>query len=167
MIDKQWFVEQFDRYISSNTDDGAELAKSKDAVAHAYADAVESGEIERWQADVFTEGLALFDRHVKPIRERRKSAMRRDVEYLIDALKDGTMLGADDPVLNQAFPLGDGRDKTLRFWTAEDWRSATTERYRNAAAVTGAARRFDEELADLIVRALAGRGVNTTGDLFT
>ena len=162
---RDWLTSKFDAYVTDSGDDGSTVEKSRDAIAHAYSDAVETGDLGRWKSDLVTEGRALFDRFVKPVREQRKSAMRRDAEYLVDALNDETALGRDDPALAQAFPLGDGRDKTLRFWTAEDWRTATTERYRNAAAVTEAARRFDEA-ADLIVRALTGRGVNTTGDLF-
>lgn len=161
---RNWFVDQFDTFVTEN-DEGVELEKSRDAVAHAYADAVEAGDIARWDADTTSEGRGLFDRLVKPVREQRKSTMRSDAQYLVDALNGDTILGRDDPALSQAYPLGDGRDKTLRFWTAEDWRSAVTERYRNAAAVTEAARRLDE-LADRIVAALVSHGVNTTGDLF-
>lgn len=165
MTDKSWFIEQFDAFVTSSNDDGAPLEKSRDAVAQAYVDGVESGELPRWQSELKDEGRALFDRLVKPVREQRKSSMRKDAEYLVDALNDATVLGESDPVLDQAFPLGDGRDKTLRYWTRDDWRAAATERYRNAAAVTEAARRFDEA-AELIAQALASRGVNTTGALF-
>ncbi len=166
MTDKVWFIEQFDRFVTDNGDDGATVEKSRDAVAQAYVDGVESGQFARWASELKDEGRALFDRLVKPVREQRKSTMRRDAEYLADTLAGETVLGEADPVLDQAFPLGDGRDKTLRFWTAEDWRTAVTERYRNAAAVTEAARRFDES-ADAIVRAMTGRGVKTTGELFS
>lgn len=165
MIDKEWFIEQFDRFVSAASNDGSEVEKSRDALAHAYSDAVESGQAERWRDDLTTEGRVLFDRFVKPAREQRKSSMRRSAQELVDALNGETILGVQDPRLDQAYPLGDGRDKTLRYWTAEDWRAATTERYRNAAAVTAAAKEFDEA-ADQITRALISHGVNTTGELF-
>lgn len=165
MTDKAWFIQKYDGVVADAGPEGAYLEKARDAVAQAYQDAIESGEILRWQAEIKDEGRALFDRLIKPVREHRKSSMRRDAKYLVDALNGQTVLSGDDPVLHSAFPIGDGRDKTLRLWTLDDWRSATTERYRNVAAVTAAAREFDE-YADAISRALLARDVDTTGDLF-
>lgn len=165
-VDKVWFVEQFDAIVAAGGANGSVFEKSRDAVVHRYIDGLDSGEFDAYESDRVSETRGLFDRLVKPVRDHRKSSMRKSAEYLIDALNDATVLGNDDPALAQAFPLGNGRDKTLKFWTSDDWRAAATERYRNAAAVTEAARSFDA-LADLIAAALIRRGVNTTGDLFT
>lgn len=166
MTHKEWFVEAYDRHVSESGNYGSAVEKSRDATAHAYADAVEAGEQERYAPDLVSEGRALFDQFVKPERDRRKSSMRRSMEYLLDALNDGTILGVDDPSLAMAFPLGDGRDKTLAHWTAEDWRAATTERFRNAAKVTEAASDFDEQ-AEKIVRFMQDRQAATVASLFT
>lgn len=165
MSDKQWFMESFDGYVAGEGDSGAVLDKSRDAVAHQYADGVESGVIDRPETDLVQEGRDRFDRFVVPLRERRKSQMKRSARELLEALSDGTILGLDDPRLAQAFPTGDGRDKTLSLWTVGDWETARTERYRNAASVTSAARDFDLD-AQQFIDLINSRGVRTTGDLF-
>jgi len=165
MTDRQWFIEQYDAIVKNSGDDGSEVDKTKDAVAHVYADGVETAEIERWATDLVAEGRALFDQMVKPERDRRRNEMRKSVEYLLDTLADGTILGVNDPKLDLSYAVGDGRDKTLRLWTQDDWQSSTTARYRNAAQVTRAASTFDDG-ATKIIRAMQARDVRKTGDLF-
>lgn len=164
MHDEQWFIERYDGYVASEVD-GASLEKSRDAVAQAYVSAVEAGEIERWREDITEEGRYLFDRIVKPTREKRRNSMRKSMDYLLDALRGDTILGPNDPVFVLAYPLGDGTDKTLGNWSQDDWRNATTERYRNAASATEAARQFDLA-ASQIADAMASRGVATTAAAF-
>lgn len=164
MSDRNWFVDHYDA-LGDDVPEGAELEKLRDSVAHGYADGVESGDIARHHDDLVSEGRALFDRWVKPTREQRKSSLRRDAAYLGDCLAGGTILGTDEPVLMQMFPLGDGRDKTLRNWSPEDWRNAARERFRNAADVTAAAADFDEH-AERMAKAIESARVVTTGDLF-
>lgn len=166
VVDKQWFIEQFDRFVAENTEDGAELDLSRKAVARAYAEAVESGAILRVAPDLETEGCELFDRSVGGARNKRRQSMRQSAQVLLDALHGATLVGALDPVLAQAFPLGDGRDKTLRYWSRDDWASARTERYRNAAEATRAAQVFDVEIASEFIAEITRRGVRTTGALF-
>ena len=68
--------------------------------------------------------------------------------------------------MGRAYPLGDGSDKTLRHWTTQDWQNATTERYRNAAAVTVMAAEFDQEVAAEMIQRMLRKGAVRTGDLF-
>lgn len=162
---REWFVTGYDTDVADTGDAGAAVAKSRDARAHAYADAVEAGDLPAHRMDLVDQGRDLFDRFVTPERERRRTAMRGSAGHLVDALRGDTVLGAEDPVLARAYPLGTGLDKTLNRWTAEDWRAASTERYRNAASVTAAAREFDGS-AETIITALQERGLTTTGELF-
>lgn len=166
MTDSQWFVDQYDSYVERQGDDGSVLEKSRDYVAHAYADAVEAGWIGRLTVDLVVEGRNAFDRLVGPVRDRRRSGLRADMGHLHDALNGDTILGRDDPILSKAFLLGDGRDKTLRMWAVEDWQMAVRERYQNAATVTIAAAGFDTE-AQQIIDAMQRQGARVTGDLFS
>lgn len=166
MHEKHWFIERFDSYVAGEGGQGAVLEKSRDSVAHAYASAVEAGEIDRRQPELVEEGRELFDRFIKPVRSQRRQSMLATVEDLLDALADRTILGADDPILRMSFPLGDGRDKQLNAWTRDDWSGAITERYRNAASVTSAAADFDAATQH-IIDAFRQQDVRITGDLFT
>lgn len=164
-LDRTWFVEQYDAAVRASGTGGNEVDKSRDAVADAYEVGVESDAFPRWETSLREEGRALFDRIVKPVREQRKAAIRRDAEFLVAALRGETVFGELDPTLDQAFPLGDGRDKTLRLWWVDDWQNAAMERYRNAAAATEAARQFDLS-AQAIIAAMRRRNAETTGELF-
>jgi hypothetical protein len=165
--DRDWFIDTYDAAIDESADDGAELEKARDTVAHEYADAVTAGVQPRHSMSLVDEGRELFDTFIGPERKRRKSSMRDQVAYLLDAFESGDDDGAYvDPILAHAYPLGDGRDKSLRYWTADDWTTATTERYRNAAKVTAAAADFDENTAARAIAAMRARGVLRVGDLF-
>ncbi|WP_415041428.1 hypothetical protein [Gordonia sp. (in: high G+C Gram-positive bacteria)] len=138
-----------DRYekIVAESDEGIAVKESRDRAATAYEEAIRRGELVRPDEDLYAEGLALYDRVVRPRRRGRTSALHNDVQTIVEALSGATILGADDPILNVAYPLGtpDGRDKVLAKWTAEDWRNATLTRYRNAAETTAAAQIFAEQ----------------------
>jgi hypothetical protein len=169
MSDREWFVITYDAAVAETGDDGAALEKARDVVAHEYAEAVASGAQPRHVADLVEEGRELFDMFIGTERRRRKSSIRDQIAYLLDAFESGEEDGAYvDPILSLAYPLGehDGRDKILRFWTIEDWQGATTERYRKAAQATAAAAAFDTDTATRVVAAMAAKSARTVGDLF-
>ena len=159
-----WFVNAFDHFCRG---EGGAVAveKARDAVARAYAYAVESGEIERDTKTLDDEGRHLFNVHVMPHRNRRRGQLMKDGLYLLDALQGDTILGRADPYLRMAYPLGDGTDKTLALWTTRDLESARTERYRNASAASVAASEFDLDFASKFIAELEQRNAAQIGDL--
>lgn len=167
--ERAWFISQYDQVVADEAD-GIGFGKLRDALAHAYADAVESGEVKRPSLHLVEVGATLVDRYVRPERIRRRENMRRTAEFIRDAIRhpeDGATLLIDgDPVLDLAHGLGDGRDKVLRGWTIEDWRTATLVRYSNAAAATAAAKDF-HDIADQIVAGMVARAAGTTGAAVT
>jgi hypothetical protein len=165
MTDREWFIETYDAAVDETGDDGASLEKARDVVAHEYAEAVESGAQPRHAPDLVEEGRILFNEFIGAERKRRKESMREQVAYLLDAFEseDGAYV---DPILAQAYPLGDGTDKALRYWNADDWGGARTTRYRKAAEATKAADLFDRETVDPMLDAMRSRNARTTGDLF-
>lgn len=99
-------------------------------------------------------------------RDQRRVTLKKELEFIIDAL-DNPITGAHlEPYLNLAYPLGttDGSDKTLRYWTRDDFQMAITSRYRNAAVVTVSAKEFDDAAKALINR-METAGATTLGDL--
>ena len=164
MSTSDWFVNAFDDFCR---DEGSavEVEKARDAVARAYAYAVESGQISRDTQSLDDEGRQLFNAHVMPRRNRRRGHLMKDGLYLLDALRGNTILGTDDPRLWMAYPLGDGTDKTLALWTVRDLESSRTERYRNASDAAQAAAEFDREFAAQFISELEQRRVTQIGDL--
>ena len=161
----EWALDFYDRYVARQ---GGPVAQEKirDAMGVAYSDAVDTGVIAPEVVTPYEAGRRLYERHIKPVRKRRSNSLRADGGHLLDALNGDTILGRDDPVLGRAYPLGDGSDKTLRHWTTQDWQNATTERYRNAAAVTVMAAEFDQEVAAEMIQRMLRKGAVRTGDLF-
>ena len=160
-----WFVAQYDRYVASEGAVGAKLEDSRSEVARCYALGLENGLIERESTDVTSEGRDLFDRHVGRTRDLRRTSFRKGVEYIVDALNGGTILGPSDPIFSAAYPLGDGRDKTLGKWSQDDWRESARERNSNAVAAASAAHEY-EVLAGKVIRRMQATGVTTTAGLF-
>lgn len=163
-LNASWFVRTYDQIVNEAGPDGQDTEKNRDAVAHAYADAVETGEIERYAADLVEEGRDLFNKTVMPRRSSRRNLMRQSMENLLAVIKGEALLDDTDPILEWAFPLGEGSDKTLRYWTVEDWMTAWTVRFSKAAQASTAADEF-YQLAKEIVTAMKRNGAAMTGAL--
>lgn len=168
MTSEEWIEREYDRIVTEHGDEGITVKEARELAAQCYENAVRLGEVSREDEDLYRDGLQLFDRVIRPLRQRRKAALQNDMDTIVAALNDETILGCDDPVLHVPYPLGttDGRDKVLSVWTREDWRQAAMTRYRNAAEVTAAAQAFDERAGAIADRMLA-KGASTTGELFS
>lgn len=160
-----YIIDVYDKYVASEGDLGAAVETSRDAVAHQYASDVENGVIERPEVDLVEEGRRLFNQAVTRTRGGRREAFKKNVEYILDALADETILGPSDPIFSEPHPLGDGRDKVLGLWTAEDWLGAVNERNSNAVAAAAAAHEF-EVVARQVVDHLKKASARTTRQLF-
>lgn len=167
MSDREWFIDGYDQFVNDSGSDGAELEKSRDALAHQYADAVEQGRIDRHQATLVEEGRTLFSRYVERERNRRSRSVSRELQYLLDAMRDQTVLGRDDPRFTQAVPLGesDGRDKTLGLWSPDEWVKWGGERRANGDAAKAAGDR-DDRMAKEFAGQMIRMGVTTTREVF-
>lgn len=167
MNDREWLNEKYDEIVRNAASEGLTVAEIRELWEEAYEQAVEAGEVQREEpATLREEARRLFDANVMKERERRRGAFMKDAAWLIAALNGETVLGRDDPILERAFLLGDGRDKTLRFWTVEDWNTAIQMRYRHAADASAAAREFDVEFASCFIQDLRRRNADYTGQLF-
>lgn len=161
----EWITQTYDDIVAEAGEDGMSVKEIREQVAQRYEEAIRTGELSRGDIDLYSEGLGLFDRIVRPTRDSRKSKMQREMETIVAVCNNETILGQEDPMLDMAFPLGDGRDKILRLWNGDDLQSAAMTRYRKAAEATASAAIFDE-LASMIRQNLAARGVRNIGGLF-
>ena len=162
MNEHDWFEHAYDEIVSVERD-GIEQDKLRDALARDYLDAVDRGEVEPPSA--MDHARAKADQYMRPIRRKRKASFRKDIEHLLDALNDETILGADDPQLQQAVPVGNGRDKKLAFWTAEDWMTAVNVRQQNVQRAAEAATELSE-LATAAISAMSSRNAAMFGDMY-
>lgn len=161
--DELWLWNTYDRIVASGEDATMKFGDARVAVIDEVEAALQSGELKI--DDYRTIATLLVDQEIKIGRKARRARLADEMEWIIAALADETTLGVEDPILAQAFPLGDGRDKILMFWSADDWRNATLIRYRKASEATGSAAIFDE-LAAKIIAAMQSRRANKVADLF-
>lgn len=165
--DTQWVTDTYDRLVNESPgDEGLQLKEAREAFATTYEDAVRTGALERPDFDLYAEGQAIFGNVIAPLRQGRKAIFRQEMQFLIDALNDQTILGREDPRLAHAFPLGNGRDKTLSEWTVADFRESSTVRRQKIAELTEAAA-LHEDLVETLTAALRSRGAVKVGDAFT
>jgi hypothetical protein len=145
-----WVLIEYDRIVADAGGDAITPRDAKKLMAERYIEALESGLIARPEPNDYRDLDALFERVVRPERDRRREHIVDDIDYLLAAKDNQTFLGRDDPVFGQAHKLGTGKDKILGLWTAEDWQTASLTRYDVAAAITAAAALFREKARSII-----------------
>ena len=162
---KEYLVAGYDEYVRMSGDAGVKPGVVRDHLSAKYADDVKFGLITAWQPNDIEAGIVLFNNIIMgDVRPARKTSFRDDVEYLVSAIRGETILGEDDPALNVAYSIGDGRDKILKLWTAEDWKQSVNVRFENLAKVTTAAYEFDQ-LVDELLSQMAKCGAQTTAQV--
>jgi hypothetical protein len=148
-VDPQWIKDTYDRIVREAGEEPLTLKEIREKVAQAYAEAVENGELERHNVSIFDEGIGLFNTIIIPERTARKARLLQELEYIVDSAADGTILGTEDPVFEQAYPLGNSSDKTLGLWTRDDFQYAIVTRYRKASEATAAATEADMKMTQV------------------
>lgn len=94
-------------------------------------------------------------RRIDRDREARSRAVKRDLEYILDYFIDpeGAAL-IPDSRMDFAIRLGerDGTDKTLRYWTSEDFIAMGQYRAQRAREAVEAADELNEVIARVVTR---------------
>lgn len=159
--DKEYSLVVFDRIVADHGAEAVKLKESRSEFAAEYQRDVMAGRVARVEQSLLTEGEALFDRYVRPERDRRSKGKHGFAENIAASL-----LGNEEPMLDLAVPVGDGTDKILRFWSHSDWDNSIRVRDRQAQDAVEAA---DEHraYARTVIAALVDAGAAYTGELFT
>lgn len=122
--------------------------------------------LEAEERDLDREATYRLDRVITPERERRSRSLKRNIELILDAIRNPDQGAFIEPWLDQPYLTGDQRgvDRILRHWRAADLQGVAFARYRNAANVMAEAREFDDRVRDL-VSAMQAQGAIEIGDL--
>lgn len=159
----QAIIDLYDEAVRAHGEDAVKTAEAKAEIQQQVIELL--ADTER---DLTREAQWATDRAVGPTRQRRSRSLRTQLGYLLDGLPDGS--GDDgayiDPLLSQAFPLGDaaGMDKELRYWKTDDFTSVVTTRYRNAAETTAAVSELDQA-TQRIIEKMRAAGVDVIGQV--
>lgn len=126
-------------------------------------------DVELWIAhqdrDVRMEALAAVKARTEHVRRSRTKRLRTDIAYLVDYWETPDEAAQSvEAILDQGYKIGDGNDKTLRYWTRDDLNRAVVTRYRESADAVKAAKDFDE-VAQRALDALNVTGSEHLGDL--
>lgn len=161
-------------------DFGAIIALEYDALIHDSGKAVKQSDVrealaerirpyvEESPRDIEGEVARIIATTLPPIRDGRTQVFRRELDYILDYLTNPDEGAVSvELILDYAFPLGtvDGQDKTLRFWTREDFMNASRTRFQQAAAATHAAAEFDRTI-QRILNLMDGSGAAVLDGLF-
>ena len=121
--------------------------------------------LQQRDRDLETEARTLIKTALDSTRRTRSNSMRKSLEDILGHLSDPEEAALSvQPIMECAFPLGDGQDMTLRYWKIEDFFDSRVVRYREAAAATEAAKQYDEQVSAL-AQLMRARGATTLGDL--
>lgn len=152
-------IELYDEHVQSRSDEGTKVAEAKLAIRDEVRLLVATTE-----RDIDRETDDLLNSIIGSARSRRSRSMKKNLEHLLDGFDEGDTY--IDPLLDMAFGLGDehGVDKSLRFWTADDFANVVVTRFRVAAEVTEATAEFDRTVQRIVAR-MRGVGALTLGDV--
>lgn len=140
-------------------------SESKEAFIATIADGVRAGRIPRRAVTIEDAARLEWLDHIEPLRDKRRRSLKRVVEYLRDSLLYGSDGANIDPLLSQAYPLGDGTDKTLAAWTPTDYTNASLSRQKVAVEQVASADEFDAVIEEFVA-VMESRGAASTGDMF-
>lgn len=123
--------------------------------------------LQQRDRDLETEARTLIKTALDSTRRTRSNSMRKSLEDILGHLSDPEEAALSvQPIMECAFPLGDGQDMTLKYWRIEDFFDSLVVRYREAAASTEAAKQYDEAVSALTAL-MRSTGARTVGDLIT
>lgn len=160
MIDDSTILHLYDEHVAKHPT-GVKYAQARQAIRDDVRKLVAAA-----KRDVDVETDVLLSRVLGKSRADRSRGLKRNLDYLLDAFENSDDGAYIDPLLEQAYRLGDqaGTDKVLKNWTAEDLRNLVVTRYRIAADGTAAAAELDKT-AQRIGERLQLAGVDRIGDV--
>lgn len=139
MIDIDEFIlGEYRGIVDAAADDGVKRPEAVAEIAERAAKAIADGTLDL-PSDVVERivGRAINDHDN---HERRGAAVR--MEYVAGALRDETILGRDDPILDGVAQVGNGIRKTWRHVGIDDITAMIEAKTEHAAAAAVAANEF-------------------------
>lgn len=134
----------YDALVLDAGEDGVKISESRAAVTTALADAIRAGDVPGIGVDDYAHNTVTAV--LAGVRDRRRASLPKLAELIRSVLAGDALLDEQwYPEVREAYALGtgDGVDKALIHWTADDWLYASITRYRKAAEATAAAAEFD------------------------
>lgn len=160
MSDFDDFVQDaYDRIVNEAGEDGIKVGEAKAAIAELVDQAIAEQQLEP------PTSAAAVSICVDHLDNQRKQGFTGDIDYLLAALRDETILGIEDPKLAWAVGVGGGQRKTLGLCSIADLDEMISSRRRNMASVVAAFEKVAAEI-DQLKAHMRSRDARIVVDLF-
>ena len=150
----------FNRVVKASGSDGIKYIDSRAEVIR----------IVKEEARYLLDDLQLEDAAITAELNTIRTSASRRAQALFDSIAEAvlneSLWGDMDPVLDTALRTGalEGFDKTLRYWTVQDWLDKLSASASNVARAIEADQALRESV-NLIIQVMAARGAATVEDL--
>lgn len=156
---------QYNRVVARSGVEGLTPNEARERALDAMERKIARGQMEPPTLSVRAQLAAKWDQVITSERRARRERIRHEVEEIANALTGQYGLKDKRDLLGKAFPTGAGVDKSLKFWSMEDWMDSVVARQVNAEKAAHAARVHAEHVS-VITGAMRSRNALLTGDLF-
>lgn len=160
MSDFDEFVhDAYDRIVNEAGEDGVKVGDAIAVIAELVDQAIAEENLDP------PTSAAAVSLCIKHLDNQRKQGFISDIDYLLDALRDETILGIEDPKLAWAVGVGGGQRKTLGLCSIADLDEMISSRRRNMASVVAAFEKVAAEI-DQLKAHMRSRDARIVVDLF-
>lgn len=152
---------QYQEIVADAGRDGLKRGEASEQIVKSISAAVTNDEIA-----VPLDITAMVE---KVIHERDETARRAQVDHVqlvVDCINGTTLLGADDPIMDQVALAGSGLRKTWRFVSVDDLNAMAGVKLQHATDATTAANEFHKRVRLIVNHLLTTYGADgRVGDI--
>lgn len=152
---------QYQEIVADAGDDGLKRSEASEQIVKRISAAVIDDEIV-----VPVDIAAMVDRVIHERDETSRRAQVDHVQLVVDCISGATILGADDPIMDQVALAGSGLRKTWRHISIDDLTAMAGVKLQHATDATTAANEFHKRVALIVRHLLANYGADgRVGDI--
>lgn len=152
---------QYQTIVAKAGKDGLKRGDATEQIVKLIRDAVANDELVL-PVDI----IAMVDRVIHERDETARRAQVDHVQLVVDCISGATILGADDPIMDQVALAGSGLRKTWRHVSIDDLTAMAGVKLQHATDATTAANEFHKRVALIVRHLLANYGADgRVGDI--
>ena len=152
---------QYQEIIADAGKDGLKRGDAAGQIVKNISDAVANDELTL-PLDIY----AMVKRVIHDRDETARQAQVDHVQLVVDCINGDTILGADDPIMDQVALAGSGLRKTWRHVSVDDLNAMAGVKLQHATDATAAANEFHKRVRVIVGHLLANYGADgLVGDI--
>lgn len=156
-----WVLTQYQALVAMSGKDGMKREDALGTIVGYIAAAVAKGDVVL-PLDI----EAMVGQVIHGRDERARRSQVDHVQFVVDCINGATILGEDDPIMDQVCLAGDGLRKLWRHVGIDDLTAMVGVKTQHAADASVAANEFQQRVQIIIRHIVANHGVDgTLGDI--